>query len=68
MAPPREFGALVVPGCQATYVYRMDADPREGYVAVIFESKARYDANANSPEQDARYQEIGGARAAGARD
>ena len=50
MAPPREFGALGVPGCQATYVYRMDADPREGYVAVIFESKARYDANANSPE------------------
>lgn len=58
MAQLRAFGALPIPGYQATYVYQMDADPRDVYVAVIFDSKASYDANAESPEQDARYQEM----------
>ena len=38
-------------GSVGTYVYQMDQDPNEFYLAVIFESKAAYVANANSPEQ-----------------
>lgn len=58
MAQLREFAPLRVPGYQATYVYRMDDDPQDIYVAVVFDSKATYDANADSPEQDARYREM----------
>lgn len=47
-----------VPGAVASYVYRMDSDPSEYYLAVIFTSKETYDANADSPEQDARYQQL----------
>ena len=54
----REYEDLRVPGYRATYVYRMDADPRDVYVAVVFDSKATYEANAESPEQDARYQDM----------
>ena len=42
-------------GYVGQYVYRMDADPNEYYLVVIFESKEAYFANADSPEQDARY-------------
>jgi hypothetical protein len=34
----------------------MDADANEFYVAVVFSSKEAYVANANSPEQNARFQ------------
>lgn len=54
----RSYESLKVPGYIATYVYQMDADPRECYMAVLFASKAAYDANAGSPEQDARYREM----------
>ena len=47
-----------LPGHVATYVYRMDADPQVLYLAVVFESKEAYVANASSPEQDARYQQL----------
>ncbi len=53
-----EFAKLGVPGYRATYVYRMESDPREVYMAVVFDSKELYDKNANSPEQDKRYQEM----------
>jgi hypothetical protein len=36
----------------------MDADPDEYILAVAFESREAYAANAASPEQDARYQEL----------
>lgn len=52
----REFEAARVPGTKAVHVYRMDADPTEYYITVVFESKAAYLANANSPEQHARHQ------------
>jgi quinol monooxygenase YgiN len=52
----RAFEAAKVPGVVATYVYRMDADPNEYYLATIWEGKAAYAANATSPEQHARYQ------------
>jgi heme-degrading monooxygenase HmoA len=46
-----------VPGFVASYSYRMDGDPNEYYLAVVFESKEAYWANAQSPEQDARYRQ-----------
>ena len=58
MALMREFPTLRVPGYRATYVYRMDTDPREIYMAVVFDSKDTYDRNADSPEQDTRYREM----------
>ena len=47
-----------VPGTVATYVYQMDADANEYYVAVVFASKESYVANAQSSEQDARYRQL----------
>lgn len=47
-----------VPGFLATYVYQSDKDPNEYYLAVLFESKDAYWANARSPEQDARYRQM----------
>ncbi len=49
---------LHIPGYVAQYVYRMDADPDELYLAVLFESREAYQANAASPEQGARYEEL----------
>ena len=43
------------PGFVASYVYRMEADPAELWMVVLFESKAAYDANAASPQQNAEY-------------
>jgi quinol monooxygenase YgiN len=54
----RAFEQAQVPGSVVTYVYRMDADPNEYYLAVVFADKAAYVANANSPEQDARYRQL----------
>jgi quinol monooxygenase YgiN len=54
----QEYTTAPVAGFVATYVYRMDADPNEYYMAVVFESKEAYQANAASPEQDARYRKF----------
>ena len=40
MEQMRVFEAAMVPGVVATYVYRMDADPEEYYLATVWESKA----------------------------
>jgi quinol monooxygenase YgiN len=45
-----------VPGIQFQHVYRMDADPQELYLVVGFATKEAYRANAESPEQHARYE------------
>ncbi|HEU0028082.1 MAG TPA: antibiotic biosynthesis monooxygenase [Ktedonobacterales bacterium] len=58
MAMAGEFAKLEIPGYRATYLYRMDSDPREIYMAVVFDSKEAYDRNAGSPEQDKRYREL----------
>ena len=52
------FGDRRVPGFVAEYVYQMDDDPDELYVAVVFESKEAYHANAGSPEQHAQYERL----------
>ena len=53
----RAFETGQVPGFVASYAYRMDADPNDYYVAAVFESREAYWANAQSPEQDARYRQ-----------
>jgi quinol monooxygenase YgiN len=53
----RPFEAGQVPGFVASYGYRMDADPHDYYLAVVFASKEAYWANAQNPEQDARYRQ-----------
>jgi antibiotic biosynthesis monooxygenase (ABM) superfamily enzyme len=58
LALTREFEQLHMPGFVHTYVYRMDANPNELYMAVVFDSKEAYTANAQSPEQDARYRRM----------
>jgi quinol monooxygenase YgiN len=45
------------PGLVFDYVYRSDANPNEVWLVVGFESKAAYDANAQSPDQHARYEQ-----------
>jgi len=52
------YRANPIPGQVAQYVYRMDAVPQEYYLAIIFESKAAYRANAQSPEQHIRFEQL----------
>ena len=47
-----------IPGYIGAIVYRMDENPNEMYLAVVFDSKEAYVKNADSPEQDARYREF----------
>lgn len=54
----RKFQEAKVPGFIGSYIYRMDTNPREIYLSVLFENKEAYLANAQSPEQDARYRQM----------
>jgi heme-degrading monooxygenase HmoA len=54
----RDIESARIPGAIASYLYRMDDDPRECYLTVLFESKDAYVRNAESPEQDARYRKM----------
>jgi quinol monooxygenase YgiN len=54
----RDLERVQIPGSVASYAYRMDTEPNVYYLAVVFESKAAYVANANSPDQDARYRQL----------
>jgi len=56
LAMSREESALHIPGYISQYVVRMEQDPDEYYLVVLFESRETYFANADSPEQNARYQ------------
>ena len=47
-----------IPGFIGTYVYRMDKDPDEFYLVVMFDDKATYRRNAEDPAQDRRYREL----------
>jgi quinol monooxygenase YgiN len=46
------------PGYVSQTVYQMDDDPDMFYVAVVFESREAYVANAESDEQHERYLEM----------
>lgn len=48
----------VAPGQLGRYVYQMDADPSELFLVALFEDQQAYWANAQSPEQHQRYQEL----------
>ena len=48
----------VAPGQVARYVFQMDADPSEFYLIAVFESREAYWSNAQSPDQNQRYQEM----------
>jgi heme-degrading monooxygenase HmoA len=52
----RDFGSLKIPGFIASYVYQ--TGPQECYLTVLFDSRQSYVANAESPEQNARFQEM----------
>ncbi len=54
----QEVESVPVPGVVAVYVYQMDADSREYYMVVLFESRESYVANANSPEQHQRFLQL----------
>lgn len=54
----KEYETLDIPGFIATYVYRMESNPNEHYMATVWRDRDSYFANANSPEQDARYHKM----------
>jgi hypothetical protein len=47
-----------LPGLVAEFTFRMDEDPKVYSGAVAVESREAYRAVAESPEQDARYQQL----------
>ena len=48
-------GDAAIPGWVADYYFQMDSDSDEFYLVAIFRDKETYLANADSPEQHARY-------------
>lgn len=54
----KRYEPLGIAGYVGTTVYRMDRDPNELYLAVVFKDKASYVANAEDPRQDARFREL----------
>lgn len=54
----REIGVGRAPGQVGVIAYQMDSDPNEFYLAVIFESRDSYAANAQSPEQHERFMKL----------
>src|SRR5437660_11025897 len=44
-----QYDQLKIPGFVSTVVYRMDRDPNEIYMAVVFKDKASYTKNAAIP-------------------
>jgi quinol monooxygenase YgiN len=53
-----EFEARNVPGFVGHLGYRMDTDPNVYMAAVVFTDREAYVANANSPEQQALYEQM----------
>jgi quinol monooxygenase YgiN len=53
-----QYEDLTIPGFIATYAYRLDADPNDFYLVVLFEDRESYRRNADAPEQDARYRQM----------
>jgi heme-degrading monooxygenase HmoA len=55
--------AAQVPGYREGHLYRLDKDPSAYLLTIVFDSKEAYVANAQSPEQNARYQRLRAAMA-----
>ncbi len=64
MEEMKGYDSLNIDGFVATAVYRADSGDDEYWLAVIFENKEKYRANAESPEQDARFQKLAALMAA----
>lgn len=47
-----------VKGAIASYVYKLDRDPGQLVMAVVFKDKQSYRANADDPEQDKWYRRL----------
>jgi len=47
-----------VKGAIGGYIYRLDNDPLTAIMAVVFEDKASYHANAQDPAQDVAYRRL----------
>lgn len=45
-------------GSRSVLIYRADADPREYWIAGVFDSREAYTASSASPEQNARFQRL----------
>jgi antibiotic biosynthesis monooxygenase (ABM) superfamily enzyme len=54
----KSYESLNVPGHVSTTVYRLDSGGDEYVVAIVFSDKESYEKNADSPDQDKRYQEM----------
>ncbi len=54
----RAMESVNIAGHVASYIYQMDTDANEFYLAVVFTSKEAYQANAASPEQNERFMEL----------
>jgi antibiotic biosynthesis monooxygenase (ABM) superfamily enzyme len=57
-AMTKEYETLNVPGYVSSTIYKMDGDSSEFYMCVVFADQASYRANAESPEQNDRYQKM----------
>ena len=51
----KEYETINVPGHVNTFVYRMDDNPNEQYLAVVFQDKDSYVKNAGDPAQHERF-------------
>lgn len=58
MALSEQYNAMSVPGYRGEYVYRLDNEPNTYYMAVLFDSKEAYHANAQDPAQNERYTQM----------
>jgi quinol monooxygenase YgiN len=47
-----------IKGAVASYIYRLDRDPGQLVMAVAFQDKKSYRANAEDPEQDKWYRRL----------
>jgi quinol monooxygenase YgiN len=47
-----------VAGFIASYVYRLDGDPQDLMLAVVFADRDTYHRNANDPAQDVQFREL----------
>ena len=53
-----EYEDLGIPGFVASHVYRLDDNPDDYYMAVLFEDRESYRRNAEDPAQDKRYRRL----------
>jgi quinol monooxygenase YgiN len=53
-----EISSTPYPGSRSLTVYRSDSDPREFWVAGVFESREAYQANSAAPDTSSNFQRM----------